>query len=68
MGIPTARQLYFKAKKGIGKYDLEKIYKDNNHFKVLYSQAAQQILRTVAESFKSYYGLIKAYTSMKNNY
>jgi transposase len=32
---------------------------------VLYSQAAQQILRSVAESFKSYYGLIKAYQSGK---
>ena len=65
MGIYYARQLYFKAKKGIGKYDLEKIYKTNNHYKVLYSQAAQQILRTVAESFKSYYGLIKAYKAGK---
>nr|MDJ0799390.1 transposase [Calothrix sp. MO_167.B12] len=62
MGIYYARQLYFKAQKCIGKYDLEKVYKDNNHYKVLHSQAAQQILRTVAESFKSYYGLVKAYT------
>ena len=61
MGIYYARQLYFKARKGIGKYDLEKEYKANNHYKVFYSQAAQQILRTVAESFESYYGLIKAY-------
>jgi putative transposase len=61
IGIYYARQLYFKTKQGIGKYDLEKEYKTNNHYKVLYSQAAQQILRTVAESFKSYYGLIKAY-------
>ena len=37
MGIYYARQLYFKAQKGIGKYDLEKIYKANNHYKVLYS-------------------------------
>lgn len=65
MGIYYARQLYFKAKKGIGKFDLEKVYKDNNHYKVLHSQAAQQILRTVAESFKSYYGLIKAYKEGK---
>lgn len=65
MGIYYARQLYFKTKKGIGKYDLEKIYKDNNHYKVLHSQAAQQILRTVAESFKSYYGLIKAHQQGK---
>lgn len=61
MGIYLARQLYFKAKKIIGKYDLEKEYKTNYHYKVLYSQAAQQILRTVAESFQSYKGLIKAY-------
>ena len=65
MGIYYARQLYFKAKKAIGKFDLEKIYKTNNHALVLYSQAAQQILRTVAESFKSYYGLVKAYKDGK---
>ncbi len=65
MGIYYARQLYFKAKKGIGKFDLINLYKTNNHYKVLYSQAAQQILLTVAESFKSYYGLIKAYKAGK---
>ncbi len=61
MGIYYARQLYFKARKAIGKYDLEKVYKHNYHYQVFSSQAAQQILRTVAESFRSYYGLIKAY-------
>ncbi len=61
MGIYYARQLYFKARQIIGKYDLEKEYQSSYHYKVLYSQAAQQILRTVAESFKSYKGLIKAY-------
>ena len=61
MGIYLARQLYFKARKIIGKYDLEKEYKTNYHYKVLHSQAAQQILRSVAESFKSYKGLVKAY-------
>ncbi|MGB3510391.1 MAG: transposase [Microcoleaceae cyanobacterium] len=65
MGIYYARQLYFKSQKGIGKYDLEKVYKNNYHYKVLHSQAAQQILRTVAESFRSYYGLIKAYSEGK---
>ncbi len=65
MGIYYARQLYFKARKCIGKYDLEKEYKTNKHYKVLPSQAAQQILRTVAESFKSYYGLVKAYKAGK---
>lgn len=61
MGIYYARQLYFKARKIIGKYDLEKEYKPNYHYKVLHSQAAQQILRTVAESFESYKGLVQAY-------
>ncbi len=61
MGIYLARQLYFKVKKIIGKYDLEKEYKTNNHYKVLHSQAAQQILRSVAESFASYKKLVKAY-------
>ncbi|WP_293084911.1 transposase [Okeania sp. SIO3B5] len=65
MGIYYARQLYFKSQKGIRKYDLEKVYKKSNHYKVLYSQAAQQILRTVAESFRSYYGLVIAYNEGK---
>ncbi|NEP77299.1 MAG: transposase [Okeania sp. SIO3B3] len=65
MGIYYGRQLYFKSQKGIGKFDLEKVYKNNNHYKVLHSQAAQQVLRTVAESFRSYYSLIIAYSSGK---
>ncbi|MGB3509461.1 MAG: transposase [Microcoleaceae cyanobacterium] len=65
MGIYYARQLYFKTKKGINKFALINLYKTNNHYKVLYSQAAQQILLSVAESFKSYYGLIKAYKAGK---
>jgi len=48
-GIYYARQLYFKTKQLIGKYDLEVEYKTNKHF-----QAAQQTLRSVAESFKSF--------------
>jgi putative transposase len=65
MGIYYARQLYFKTKKGIDKFDLEKEYKTKAHYQILHSQAAQQILRTVAESFKSYYGLVKAYKAGK---
>ncbi|NET45527.1 hypothetical protein [Okeania sp. SIO2B3] len=65
MGIYYSRQLFFKSHKTLGKYDLEKVYKKNNHYKVLHSQAAQQILRTVAESFRSYYCLIKAYSEGK---
>lgn len=61
-GIYYARQLYFKTKKLIGKYDLEKEYKTNQHYQVLHSQAAQQILRSVAESFKSFKELEKKYS------
>lgn len=60
-GIYYARQLYFKTGKLIGKYDLEKEYKTNKHYQVLYSQAAQQILRTVTESFKSFKELNQKY-------
>ena len=61
-GIYYARQLYFKTSKLIGKYDLEKEYKSNRHYQVLHSQAAQQILRSVAESFKSFKELDKKYS------
>lgn len=61
-GIYYARQLCFKAGKLIGKYDLEKEYKTNKHYQVLHSQAAQQILRSVAESFKSFKELDKKYS------
>ncbi|WNN87940.1 RNA-guided endonuclease InsQ/TnpB family protein [Gloeocapsopsis dulcis] len=61
-GIYSARQLYFKADKLIGKYDKDSAeYKTNKHFKALYSQAAQQILRTVAESFESFKKLKQAF-------
>ncbi|MCC5599512.1 RNA-guided endonuclease InsQ/TnpB family protein [Nostoc favosum] len=60
-GIYYARQLFFKTGKLIGKYDLEKEYKFNKHYQVLHSQAAQQILRSVAESFKSFKELDKKY-------
>lgn len=60
-GIYYARQLFFKTGRLIGKYDLEKEYKTNKHYQILHSQAAQQILRSVAESFKSFKELDKKY-------
>ncbi|WP_287360487.1 transposase [Moorena sp. SIO3B2] len=65
MGIYFARQIYFKANRYISKFELEKEYKPNIHYKALHSQAAQQILRSVYESFKSYKELIKAYRKGK---
>lgn len=60
-GIYYARQMYFKAKTIIGKFDLESEYKANRHFKALYSQAAQQALRSVSESFESFKKLKSAF-------
>jgi len=53
-GIYLARQWYFKLRHITGKYDLEKNLKSNSNYQFLHSQAAQQTLRGVAESFKSY--------------
>ena len=64
-GIYYARQIWFKCRRIIGKYDLEKEYKSHKHFQALYSQAAQQALRTVSESFKSFEGLNKAFKKGK---
>ncbi|MCU0534918.1 MAG: transposase [Hydrococcus sp. Prado102] len=60
-GIYLARQLYFKTNRYLGKYDLEKEYKSSSHYRSLYSQAAQQVLRSVYESFQSYRELKAAY-------
>ncbi|MGK7928383.1 MAG: RNA-guided endonuclease InsQ/TnpB family protein [Spirulina sp.] len=60
-GIYLARQWYFKCGCIPGKYDLEKQLKQNQNFKFLFAQAAQQTLRGVAESFKSFKELSKNY-------
>ena len=66
-GIYYGRQFYFKAKRIIGKFDLEKEYKTNKHYQVLYSQAVPQILRSVAASFKSFKELSKKYKKRRIN-
>ncbi|MDZ8258480.1 transposase [Nostoc sp. ChiQUE01b] len=59
-GTYYARQLYFKTGKIPTKFDLHKLFKSNLHFQAMYSHVAQQCLTTVAESFKSYIGLLKS--------
>ncbi|MTF40767.1 transposase, partial [Cyanobacterium aponinum 0216] len=51
----------FKGRRYLKKFDLNKLLKNNNHYRVLYSQVAQQLLLSVTESFKSYYELQKQY-------
>ena len=61
-GIYYARQMYFKTDRIPSKADLHKVLGTldrNLHYKAFYSDTAQQILTTVAESFKSYVGLLR---------
>ena len=61
-GIYYARQMYFKTGKIPSRADLHKVLGTENrnlHYKAFYSDTAQQILTTIAESFKSYIGLLK---------
>jgi IS605 OrfB family transposase len=60
-GIYLARQTFFNEGRIIGKYEPEEVLKEQVNFKALYSQCAQQVLRSVAESFKSYKGLREAF-------
>ncbi|MGD1809751.1 hypothetical protein ACP6PL_30600 [Dapis sp. BLCC M126] len=53
-GIYLARQWYFKLGYITGKYDLGKQLKSNFNYQFLHSQAAQETLRLVTESFQSY--------------
>lgn len=60
-GLYYARQMYFKVGKIVSKFDLHKQLSKNSHFGALQSQVAQQALTNIAESFKSFIGLLKAY-------
>jgi putative transposase len=58
-GTYLSRQLYFKTGKVPSKFDLHRELKSNKHFQAMYSHVSQQCLTTVAESFKSYFGLLR---------
>ena len=61
-GTYFARQLFFKTGKIPSREELHKelgTHNQNLHYQAFYSDTAQQILTTVAESFKSYIGLLK---------
>ncbi|XZN89540.1 MAG: RNA-guided endonuclease InsQ/TnpB family protein [Microcoleus sp.] len=63
-GIYYARQLYFKTGNVPNRAQLHKVLgteNRNRHYQAFYSDTAQQILTGVAESFKSFLGLMKAF-------
>jgi putative transposase len=61
-GVYYSRQMYFKTGRIPNRAELHNVLGTDNqnvHYKAFYSDTAQQILTTVAESFKSYIGLLK---------
>ena len=61
-GVYYSRQMYFKTGRIPNRAELHKVLGTDNqniHYKAFYSDTAQQIITTVAESFKSYIGLLK---------
>jgi IS605 OrfB family transposase len=63
-GTYYARQLYFKTGNIPSRAQLHKVLgteNRNRHYQTFYSDTAQQILTGVAESFKSFLGLLKAF-------
>lgn len=54
-----SRQVYFKTRRIVSKFDLDKIMKVNLHFKALRSCVAQQTCHSVAEGIKSFKALVK---------
>ncbi|NMG07677.1 RNA-guided endonuclease TnpB family protein [Brasilonema sp. UFV-L1] len=58
-GIYYGRQVWFKERRYLKKFDLINELKNNRNYQSLYSQCAQQVLLSVAESFKSFYELEK---------
>ena len=61
-GIYYSRQLYFKTGRIPNRAQLHKVLGTENqniHYQAFYSDTAQQILAGIAESFKSFMGLLK---------
>lgn len=63
-GIYYSRQIFFKTGRIPNRAELHKVLGTDNqnlHYQAFYSDTAQQILTGVAESFKSFIGLLKAF-------
>jgi len=61
-GVYYSRQLFFKTGRIPNRAELHKVIRTENqnlHYQAFYSDTAQQILTGVAESFKSYIGLLR---------
>ena len=59
VGLYNVRQYYFTEKKYLSYESNYRISKDNENYKMLNSNMAQQILKEVDGTFGSFFGLIK---------
>ncbi|CBN55910.1 MULTISPECIES: RNA-guided endonuclease InsQ/TnpB family protein [Kamptonema] len=59
VGTYESRQRYFENKSAVKYLDLYRIAKTNENYGLLYSQVAQQSIKSVAESFNSFRALEK---------
>ena len=55
----TIRQKYFNNKKYLNYYNLDKILKNDENYKLLQSGCSQQVLKMVDQNFKSFFALLK---------
>ena len=66
--IYNVRQHYFKNKKYLSYNENYKMLKNSENYKKLNSNMAQQILKEVDESFKSFFALLKLAKNGKYNF
>jgi IS605 OrfB family transposase len=60
-GIYFSRQTFFNKHRIVNKYEPINNLKEQANYKALHSQCAQQVLKTVAQSFKSYKSLVSSF-------
>ena len=65
--IYNVRQYYFENKKYLSYNENYKMLKNSENYKKLNSNMAQQILKEVDGSFKSFFGLLKLAKNRKYN-
>lgn len=63
VGLYTVRQYYFQEHKHLRYESVYHLCKDNENYKSLNTDTAQQTLKVVDRTFRSFYGLIKAVRS-----
>ena len=63
VGLYTVRQYYFQEHKHLRYESAYHLCKDNENYQILNTDIAQQILKVVDRTFRSFYGLIKAVRS-----